>query len=144
MLIRDSRFDEYTPLLPVEIINSNHPDKLSSPRLHAIIDTGASECCVPGELASIIGLDLKQGTPNVINTAGGEVTAYGHLTDIKIYHPATEELIYTIENVIIDYTPGLNVVLLGHRSFLSHFKLIIDYPDQTYSIIKEPEEEQTA
>ena len=39
-----------------------------------------------------------------------------------------------IENVLIDFMPNLNVVLLGVRSFLSNFVLTVDYKKSVFSL----------
>ncbi len=41
-----------------------------------------------------------------------------------------------INNVLVDFLPNLNVVLIGVKSFLSNFILTIDYPAQKFSIIR--------
>lgn len=134
MLISDIDFKLYTPILPVEIVNAHDSSAIKTPVLHGYIDTGASECCVPGELAKLIGHKLELGDKKEIETASGKATVYSHLTSIVVYHPVTGKEVFRINNVKIDFCPGLKVVLLGYKSFLKELILEINYPERKFSI----------
>jgi hypothetical protein len=136
MLISNIEFNNYTPILPVEIVNTHDSPEIKTPRLHGFIDTGASECCVPGELAKLIGHKLELGDVKEIETTSGKAKVYSHRTNIIIYHPISGEEVFKINDVKIDFCPGLKVVLLGYNSFLKHIILNINYPERKFSIQK--------
>jgi len=142
MLIKNHDFGKhasikFVPTFPVKIINPHHKLKIETPYyLTGIIDTGASECCVPSFVAPDICHEWTAGVLRKIDTASGKGTAYAHCTTINIYHPDTNELIYTINDKMIDFCRGLKYVLLGHKSFLRNFILNIDYLERKYSLIQ--------
>ncbi len=78
--------------------------------------------------------NLQEGKTKTINTGNGETVAYAHSTKFEIYHPVTDDLVYKISDMPIDFLPNLQVVLLGVNSFLSRFVLNIDYPRKVFSI----------
>ncbi len=136
MPIRDCPFTFFSkdisrPVLPVKIIN---PHTGKSYRTFGIIDTGADDCAIPARFAGLLGHDLKSGRIKEISTGNGKTRAYVHTTKFEIYHPATGELTYTIDESPIDFLPNLHVVLLGVNSFLSRFILNINYPRKKFSI----------
>jgi hypothetical protein len=47
-----------------------------------------------------------------------------------------EEIVYTIDETLIDFMPNLHCALLGVGTFLNQFILTIDYPGQIFSIRK--------
>jgi predicted aspartyl protease len=122
----------YSAYLPIRIIN---PHTKKSQRTLALIDTGADECVIPSRLAEILGHKLEAGDAKPVSTGNDRAIAYSHTTTIKIYHPVTGVLIDTIANTPIDFMP-VETVLLGVKSFLSNYRLIIDYPAQNFSLIK--------
>jgi len=118
--------------LPVRIIN---PDTGLFLALWGMIDTGADECSIPADLAQILGHNLSAGVAKQINTAGGVSTAYAHTTCIEVLSINDHsQVVYSIPDTPIDFCPGLQVVLLGVRNFMEHFKLTIDYPNQRFSL----------
>jgi hypothetical protein len=121
----------YRPILPVRIIN---PHTGKNYRTFGIIDTGADDCAVPAVYATLLEHNLQAGGTKIISTGNGETIAYTHTTKFEIFHPRTEELLYTTEDTPIDFMPNLHVVLLGVNSFLSRFVLKIDYPRKKFSI----------
>lgn len=126
-------YEESLPrlILPIRIINP-HTDKHYKTR--GIIDTGADECSIPAGIAKILGHNLKAGNINMAGTAAGDCLTYSHTTTIEILHPDTDEVIYKMENVLIDYMPKLQEVLLGVTGFLEKFILEINYPKQIFSL----------
>jgi predicted aspartyl protease len=112
--------------LRIILINPHTGAKLNT---IGLIDTGADECAVPSDYASILGHRLKAVSKKKIHTAGGIGEAYPHTTKIQI--PG-----FTTTDTLIDFTIGLDVVLLGVKSFLSHFKLTVDYRKQLFSLTK--------
>lgn len=118
-------------ILPIRILNP-HTDKHYNTR--GIIDTGADECSIPAKIANILGHNLRAGNVNIAGTAGGDCIVYSHTTTIEILHPDTNEVVYKIGNVLIDYMPKLQEVLLGVTGFLEKFVIEINYPKQVFSL----------
>lgn len=114
------------PWLPVIIRN---PHTNQSVSVYGLIDTGADECAVPAGLAPLIGHNLQSGIAKTINTGNGPTTAYAHTLCFE-----TDGI--KVDNVLIDFLPNLNVVLIGVKSFLSNFILTIDYKNYTFSLKK--------
>lgn len=118
--------DIYRPWLPVTFINPHAKKKL---QILGLIDTGADECALPADLASLLGHDLQSGFKKEIGTGNGKTTAYSHTMQIEIDD-------FRVPDVLIDFLPNLHVPLLGVKSFLSNFILIIDYPSLIFSLNK--------
>ena len=112
------------PWLPVVIHNPHTKQSIS---VYGLIDTGADECAVPAGYAPLIGHDLQAGIAKTINTGNGQTTAYAHTL-------CFETAGIKIDNVLIDFMPNLNVVLLGVKSFLSNFILTVNYKNSTFSL----------
>jgi len=136
MPIRDFPFthihsdDVPRPWLPICIGN---PATGLSQNAYGLIDTGADECAFPASYASLLGHNLQAGTEKTIKTGNGITTAYSHTSSITILNLNGEPAI-TIDETLIDFMPNLYVVLLGVKSFLNRFILIINYPSQIFSI----------
>ena len=96
-------------------------------RAFGLIDTGADECAVPASYAPLFGHNLLAGTHKTINTGNGLSVAYSHTLSFEIQG-------VRIENILIDFMPNLNVVLLGVKSFLANFTLTIDYLHSNFSL----------
>jgi hypothetical protein len=135
MPILNCPFTAGRPFLPLRIIN---PHTGKAHRAVGIVDTGADECAVPAFVARILGHDLSAGKMKQIKTGNGITNAYSHTTRLEIFHPRTNQLLYTIMDTPIDFLPNLHVVLLGVNSFLSKFILSIDYPKKVFSIKSPP------
>lgn len=119
-----SKDDLPRPWLPLTIKNPHTGQMVN---VYGLIDSGADECAIPASYAPLIGHDLQKGTPKSINTGNGVTTAYAHTLCFE-----TDGI--KIENVLIDFMPNLNVVLLGVKSFLSHYVVTIDYKKSTFSL----------
>ncbi len=118
-------------ILPIRIIN---PHNNKHYKTRGIIDTGADDCSIPAGIAKILGHILKSGIVDIAGTAGGDCVTYKHTTTIEVLHPDTDEVIYSMENVLIDYMPKLQEVLLGVSGFLEKFILEINYPNNVFSL----------
>lgn len=127
---KDGTYGHY-PLLPVKIVN---PHKKLSTKTTALIDTGADECAIPAYIAELLGHDLNAGTSKSTLTGDGEIQVYSHTSIFKIFHPDSEEHLYTTTETSVDCMPNLAIVLLGVKSFLDSFILKIDYPQKMFSI----------
>jgi predicted aspartyl protease len=112
------------PYLPVILTNPENARRL---KVFALIDTGADECALPASFAPLLGHELEAGTKKQVNTVNGMTIAYRHTTRIEIGGFATQE-------VLVDFLPNLFIPLLGVNNFLCNFILIIDYPNQTFSL----------
>jgi len=112
------------PYLPVTIIN---PDSQKKVKVYALIDTGADECAFPASFAPLLGHNLQAGRLKRISTGNGITTAYSHTTRILIEGFSTQE-------VLVDFMPNLNIPLLGVKSFLGKFILVVDYPQKVFSL----------
>ena len=112
------------PWLPLTIRNPHTNEAIN---VYGLIDTGADECAIPAYYAPMIGHDLQAGVQKSINTGNGVTNAYAHTLCVE-----TQGI--KIENVLIDFMPNLNVVLLGVKSFLSNFILTIDYKESVFSL----------
>ena len=121
----------YRPYLKIGIINSHTGNHLTT---YGIVDTGADECAIPASFAPILGHDLQAGAIKQIMTGNGSTVAYSHTTQFEIFHPHTDEVLYTTPETPIDFMPNLHIVLLGVNSFLSRFILKIDCPNKRFSI----------
>lgn len=112
------------PWLAVSLINSQNNKKI---KIFGLIDTGADECALPVQYASILGHNLEAGYIKEINTGNGKTIAYSHTVKIEISG-------FIIDNTLIDFMPNLYVPLLGVKSFSSNFALTVDYPRQIFSL----------
>lgn len=112
------------PWLPVTIINPHTGQTIN---VYGLIDTGADECAIPAHYAPMIGHDLQAGIQKSINTGNGVTAAYSHTLSFE-----TNGI--KVDNVLIDFMPNLNVVLLGVKSFLGNFILTVDYKKSTFSL----------
>lgn len=116
------------PWLPI-IIKNPHTDR--EMKSFGLIDTGADECAIPASLATLLGHNLQEGIQKDINTGNGITTAYSHTMCIKVGD-------ITIDNILIDFLPNLNVVLLGAKNFLNNFILTVDYQKLSFSLKQIP------
>ena len=112
------------PYLPILLENPENNNKIT---LIGQIDTGADECAFPSDIATILGHELDKGLPKDIITGNGITNAYSHTASMEIMG-------HRYENVLIDFMSGLKIPLLGVNSFLSHFIITIDYPNQKFSL----------
>ena len=121
--------DLLRPWLPIVVVN---PDSGYWLNAYALIDTGADDCALPAHLAPMLGYRLRTGRARQISTGSGAATAYAHKIRIEI--PDQD---FASPTFPIDFMPGLAVPLLGVASFLSRFKLTVDYPRRCFSL-REP------
>jgi predicted aspartyl protease len=94
--------------------------KPSATGIHALIDTGATECCIDGELADQLSLPIIDRRP--ISGIGGKKEVNMHLAQIHV--PALGFTIFG-SFAAVDLAAGgqLHRALIG-RTFLSHFTMI--------------------
>ncbi|MCS7151733.1 MAG: retroviral-like aspartic protease family protein [Endomicrobia bacterium] len=121
---RLSRDDIPRPWLPVTVINPNNNKKI---KILGLIDTGADEVALPSRYASILGHNLESGFVKEINTGNGVTLAYSHTVKIEIPN-------FVIQDALVDFMPNLHIPLLGVKSFLNNFILIVNYPKKFFSL----------
>lgn len=115
------------PALHVRITN---PHTKKSRRYLAIVDTGADECCLPSYVAADLDHNLTDGNiKEDIETVNGITTAYQHTVNFEIV-----ELGFKTADVVVDFFQNLKYVLLGKRSFLSQFRLEVDYLQEKFTL----------
>lgn len=119
--------------LPVRIVNPHTGKHIKT---YGLVDTGADECAMPSFYAYTLGHKLEKGKKKSINTASGQTDVFSHTTTIEVFGKPVTKKAFTINDALIDYSPGLNIVLLGVRGFLDNFTLKIDYPKQLFSLKK--------
>ncbi len=119
------------PYLYVNYINPHTGDSLSA---WALIDTGADDCVLPAEFAEMLGHDLEAGTLTNIISANGASEAYRHTMKIEIPNQETGDSLFSTQETMITFIPGLKQPLLGTDSFLCHFRLTVDYPIEQFSL----------
>lgn len=124
-----------SPMLPLRIIN---PHTGKSIQTWGLIDTGASQCAIPAGLASILGHNLPLGSIIPVGTGNGVANAYAHTTRIEILALDGSSVLFTINDIPINFMPNLGPVLLGVDHFMEYFVLTVDYPKQQFSISKNP------
>lgn len=124
-----------TVMLPIRILN---PHTKKAYKTWGLIDTGATECTMPADIAKMLGHNIAKGKPVNIRTGSGMAVGYKHTMSIAFYHPDDpgNKVFHTLDNVLIDCMPNLHVVLLGVEGFLSNFILNINYPKRVFSLIR--------
>lgn len=87
-------FDDniYRPYLKIRIINSHTGNEL---RTYGIVDTGADKCAIPASFAPIQGHDLQAGSTKQVMTGNGSTIAYSHTTQFEIFHPYSDQALYS-------------------------------------------------
>ncbi len=131
MPIRNIPFSNGCPYLPIRIIN---PHTHQSIKVMGLVDTGASACAFPGDIAGFLGHNLHKGAKSHSTSAGGAAESYAHTTTIEIYDFKDNRL-FTVEKIPVGYMPRLPVPLLGVKNFLERFHLHVAYPQKEFSIL---------
>lgn len=103
-----------------------------------LIDSGASDCCVPIGYGEILGLNPHSGKERTVRTAKGKSKAYEHTCSIKVWDTSEffdnkKVVAYEVPNLRILFMPDLTDVLLG-VSFVDGKVLTIDYSKQVFSL----------
>ncbi len=114
------------PYLAITLADPNNGKSLKT---NALIDTGADNCAFPADFALSLGHNLLAGRERAIGTGNGKTSAYIHTLQIKIDIDGFETGL-----VPIDFLPNLLTPLLGVKSFLAHFVLTVNYPENWFSL----------
>jgi len=131
-IIQFDKRDLYVKL-PITIIN---PQNQKTYNTYGIIDTGATKCVIPAAIIGILGFDTTNCKDVSVMTGSGQSIAHCLITSMIIRHPINPDknIVLKIDNVLINYMPNLNIVLLGVEEFLSKFVLNIDYKRRVFSL----------
>ncbi len=108
----------------------------------ALIDSGASQCCLPVGFGGALGLDLTSGKARNVITAGGTVVAYVHDCAMRVwntheYRKDKKVVAHELPATPVYFIPGLQEALLGVSFFNGHV-LAIDYKNKQFSISRPP------
>ncbi len=108
----------------------------------ALIDSGASQCCLPAGYAGTLGLDLTSGTKKTMGTAGGKVDGYVHDCGMQVWNTReylkdNKVAVHVVTATRVCFIPGLQEPLLGVSFFNGHI-LTIDYKHRLFSICHSP------
>lgn len=136
--IRPSPQSQDLPLLWSKIINPKNGNNL--PTL-GLVDTGSTYIAIPGLFAAPLGIDLKSGDKEDVQTGGGSTVFYFHECSIDIYNTidygnGIYNVVYAIQKKKMAFSEELTFLLLGVSHFLENFTLTINYPNQIFSIRK--------
>lgn len=120
---------EEGPRIPIRVWTTS---KKKSIKVYALVDTGASCCVFPGELAKHLDHNLKSPRA-VIHKArtfhGKSVNTYCHTFYVEILGP-DEETVIASNKMRVPCVPGCGDPLLGVRDCLISFKVTVDYPQK--------------
>jgi len=124
-------------MLWVRVFNPSAPN--ASVNALAIVDTGADDCVFPAKFAAALNHNLKSVKAKPMGTVNGQTFAYPHICTIQVLNMldngrAGDKILYTLNDVLIDFAERCEPFLLGAKQFLSKFVLTIDYPNQVFSI----------
>ncbi|MBL7113247.1 MAG: aspartyl protease family protein [Bacteroidales bacterium] len=122
-------------VLPIRVVNPKDSTKVI--RWHGVIDTGASACSLPEDMALTLGLDATKDDPKEIDTGNGITLAKAYAVTIEILHPQDfKKVIHKIDNKPIYCMPNSPAVLLGVEGFLKEFNFFINYKRGYFSLIR--------
>jgi Family of unknown function (DUF5678) len=124
-----------SPTASVSADQDQQPHTKQSIKVLGLVDTGASACAFPGDIAGFLGHNLLKGAKSRSSSAGGAAESYAHSTTIEIYDFKDKRLL-TLEKIQVGYMPRLQVPLLGVKNFLEKFHLHVAYPKKEFSILR--------
>ena len=101
------------------------------------VDTGADACLFPGSLAIDLNHDLKgDGVKSTTNIGIGQIAipVYSHTFKLELLSPDRKKVIWASEDVEVECSETEPPILIGVDNFLKNFKLIVDYPNQEFTL----------
>jgi predicted aspartyl protease len=120
---------EEGPRVPIRVWTEG---RQKSVKVYALVDTGASVCVFPGELAKHLDHNLKSPRA-VIHKArtfhGRSVKTYCHTFYVEILGP-DEETVIASNTMKVPCVQGCGDPLLGVRDCLTSFRVTVDYPQK--------------
>lgn len=133
------KLSENTPDIPLLYIKITNPETGKTLNTISLVDTGASDCHIPGKAAPILGINLESSDKSKSLTGGGNTTVYLHnciidIYDTREYWNKNLKIVYTIQKSKMVFVPNLHITCLGVMNFLDQFVLNIDYPNKVFSI----------
>jgi predicted aspartyl protease len=116
---------------PQFLVEIHHPPTGKMLKTWGLIDTGADECVLPASFAEILGIELDKGMAMATGTAGGVANRYMHRVSLR-----TDGKLQGIRfpDAEIGFMDGLNAALLGVKTFLAFFTLIIECERETFTL----------
>jgi len=107
---------EYLPIIPISLQRKDEWIEFD-----AYIDTGASSCLFPADVAEILGLDLEKGeVKKMILGDGNTLTVYIHTLSVSL---AGKEFAAPIG---FSKGLGINFAIIGRKGIFNHFVVCFD------------------
>ena len=112
---------EHLPIIPISL-----KSKEEWIEFDAYVDTGASLCLFPADVAEILGLDLEKGeVKKMILGDGNALTVDIHNLSVSL---AGEEFIASIG---FSKGLGINFAVIGRRDIFNHFVVCFDEEEKS-------------
>ncbi len=123
------------PYLPVRITNPHSGKSIST---LALIDTGADACVFPAPLAEALDHSLQGSGVHSEEVSGvsGCANVYKHTFNMELLAPDLKGVVQVFTSVLVDCIDQQIPPLLGVLNCLCHFKITVDYLNQTTTISK--------
>jgi hypothetical protein len=133
------RYNAPAPLLPIRLTNPANDFVYDT---WGLIDTGADGICIPGHISRALYHDNDGVKASAGTGAGGIFLTYPHTFKIEFFGMDekgdidTNDIVHIIDDRLFEVAPDLHLVIIGVDNFLENFKLTIDYPNKTLSVMK--------
>ena len=96
-------------------------------KLHAKVDTGAEFCIFQHEYADMLEIDLEEGEKNVMATANGTFTTFGHNVSLEVLGLQYDTMVYFAQDVSIRRN------VLGRNGWILKSRIgIVDHDQKLY------------
>jgi hypothetical protein len=113
--------DETSGWLPILPIKLSHGHSRQTPRLEALVDSGAADTLFRADIGTFLGIDVESG---IKTTLGGFVV--GSRTDVH-YHRVTLWVGEDAITITAGFVSKLSVAaILGRRGFFEYFIVTFD------------------
>ncbi len=125
-------FGAYIPILNIKIVN---PDTKLSLSTKGIKAPEVRECAITASAGGLFGHQLAgKGESMEIHSINIKVMGYSYKATIEILKPNSDELLYRIQNVPVNFVPIVTNNLLGVKGFLENFVLNVNYPAKNFPL----------
>lgn len=118
----------FRPVIPFRLIGQNQ-----FLDLYGLLDTGADETYITGEMAQLIGVTATDDDDFRVHSASGEMTV--RYADVQIYLEQEDEQILLPVTVGIIDQPW-DEAILGHIGFLEYFTAQFNYRSQQVNLLR--------